>query len=187
MARLLEEAQLTSAGPALAADVGRTMAVAAAVLDQRATIADLCRTDPGVLGTNLAASQEALWALLLDDQGVNLLTVDLAEPTASGAGTDVIERLWDLLGTGSAMSTLNDELKMAARMGIVFRLQMAIGAHQLPRLLEYLGPLAQTPPGRRLLAYLSGSEAGAAVIAHEAGSLSSRLATLSQREAVTEV
>ena len=187
LARLLDAAQLTSAGPAVARDVALTMGAAADVLEQRATLADLCRTDPGVLATNLAASQDALWALLVDDQGANLLDAELTAPSANGTGTEVIDRLWDLLGTGSTMSSLASEMKAAARFGIVFRLQMEMGRLDAPRLAKYLGPLLQSPQGQRLLVYLAGSEANAALIAREVKSLNSALTGLADREAVTAI
>jgi hypothetical protein len=70
MDRLLAEAQLTSDGPALAADVARTLATGADILEQRATLADLCRPNPTGLETLLDASRAALRAMEVDGQTV---------------------------------------------------------------------------------------------------------------------
>jgi hypothetical protein len=184
---LLADAQLTSSGPALASDIALTMAAAARVLNQRATIADLCRTDPGALGAELEASRLALRALLIDDQGVSLLDDTLSEPTDAGEGPDVLDQLWDLLGTGSSISSLTSELKAAARLGILFRLRMSAIGSDAARLLEYLGPLAQTAQGRRILAYLTGSEATAGELADSVAKLGAKLSKLSAGEALTAV
>ncbi|MCU1343913.1 MAG: hypothetical protein JWL70_179 [Acidimicrobiia bacterium] len=176
MSGLLHDAQLTSAGPAMATDVDLTMSMAASVLEQRATIADLCHTDPGALGDNLKASEDALWRYLFDDQGVNLLDPALVKPVMPsdpGVGSSaIIDRLWELMGTASDVSSLDAELLNAMKFGIVLKIQMAAGAGGVAKLLEYLGPLAQSPQGRRLIEFLAVQPAGASALFGELLSLS---------------